>query len=119
MKNFARPLLAVSAFLVIAACGGGGGLVGGPDIPTGLTAIAGDASALLAWNPSNGATHYNVKRSTDVAGPFVVVSGPNVPSFNDTGLTNGVRYYYVVSADGPLGESGNSNVVSVVPQAVQ
>lgn len=119
MKTFARPLLAVSAFLVIVACGGGGSVLGAPEIPTNLVGVAGDGSAVLTWNPSNGATHYNVKRATDSAGPFVVVSGPSVPTYNDTGLTNGTTYYYVVSADSPLGESGNSNVVIVRPQAIQ
>lgn len=117
MKNlsrFARPFGVLTAAIVILACGGGGAL-GAPPIPTNLTGIPGDTEATLAWNPSNGATHYNVKRSLTIGGPFNVISGPNVPAFTDTGLTNGTTYYYVVSADSVVGESGNSAVVAVTP----
>lgn len=118
MKNparFARPLGLLAAALVVLACGGSGSSLGAPEIPTGLTAIPGNGQVSLAWDPSNGATHYNVKRSLSIDGPFTVVAGPNVPAYTDTGLTNGVTYFYVVSADSPLGESGNSAVRQATP----
>jgi fibronectin type 3 domain-containing protein len=104
------------AVILVTACGGGGSVLGAPEIPTNFVGIPQDGQAVLTWNPSNGATHYNVKRSLDSAGPYVVIGGPNVPAYTDTGLTNGTTYYYVVSADGPLGESGNSNVQPVTPR---
>lgn len=113
----ARNLGLFSALLVIVACGGGGSTLGAPPIPANLAGIAGNGQAVLTWNPSEGATHYNLKRSLVSSGPYDVVAGPNVPAYTDTGLTNGTTYYYVVSADGPLGESGNSNVVAVTPNA--
>ncbi|MEQ1823683.1 MAG: fibronectin type III domain-containing protein [Fimbriimonadaceae bacterium] len=118
MKNpagFVRPVAFIFGALVVLACGGGGNTLGAPSIPTGLAGIPGNTEATLTWNPSNGATHYNVKRSLAIGGPFSVVAGPNVPAFTDTGLTNGTTYYYVVSADSVVGESGNSAVVAVTP----
>ncbi len=118
MKNparFARPFGLLAAALVILACGGSGSNLGAPPIPTGFNGVAGDSEVSLFWDPSNGATHYNVKRSLNSGGPYEVIAGPNVPAYTDTGLTNGTTYYYVVSADSPLGESGNSNVISRTP----
>lgn len=95
-------------------------MLGAPPIPRNVTAVAGDGIVNLAWEPSEGATHYNVKRSTTSGGPYTVVGGPNVPVFQDTvanGIANGTTYFYVVSADSTLGESGNSSQVSATPSA--
>lgn len=116
VARFAKPLGLVTAFLVVVACGGGGSSIGAPSIPNGLTAAPGNGQVVLSWNPSNGATHYNVKRSLSVDGPYTVVAGPSIPAYTDNGLTNGTTYYYVVSADSTFGESGNSSVVSATPQ---
>lgn len=116
MKLSARLALLSTGLLVILACGGGGSVLGAPDIPTNVMAIqGGTGEIILSWAPSNGATHYNVKRSLDSSGPYTVLAGPNVPAYTDSGLTAGTRYYYVISADGPVGESGNSSVVSQTP----
>ncbi len=45
-----------------------------------------------------GATNYNVKRSTSEGGPYATVATVGATSYTDTGLTNGITYYYVVSA---------------------
>jgi thermitase len=88
-----------------------------PQAPTNLTATGGQNQAGLAWNPSVGATSYNVKRSTTNGGPYTLIqSGVTAPSFTNTGLTNGTTYYYCVTASNSVGESGISNQASATPQ---
>ncbi len=79
-----------------------------PPIPTGLIATAGNAQISLTWAISSGATSYHVKRSTTTGGPYTQVSAPTTNSFTDTSLTNGTKYFYVVSALNSSGESANS-----------
>ncbi|MGA2430043.1 MAG: glycoside hydrolase family 44 protein [Candidatus Acidiferrum sp.] len=86
-----------------------------PAAPTGLTATAGNAQVSLAWTASSGATSYNVKRGTTTGGPYTLVTSVTVPSYLDTGLTNGTTYFYVVSAVNSIGESPNSAQASATP----
>jgi fibronectin type 3 domain-containing protein len=89
-----------------------------PAAPTGLTATAGDAQVSLSWAASTGATNYNVKRATVSGGPYTTVaSALGGTSFTDTGVTNGVTYFYVATAVGTGGESANSNEASATPTA--
>jgi hypothetical protein len=84
--------------------------------PTGLTASAGDGTATLSWNPSTNATGYNLKRSITNGGPYIIVAtNLNALNFIDTGLSNGIVYYYVVSAVNAVAESANSSPASVRP----
>ncbi len=87
-----------------------------PPTPTGLAATAGDAQAILSWNAATDATGYNVKRSTTSGGPYTIVAA-GIPSttYTDTNLTNGVTYFYVVSAVNAAGESGDSSEVGATP----
>jgi len=87
-----------------------------PATPTGLTATAGNAEVSLTWTASSGATGYHVKRST-TSGAETQISAPTSTSYSDTGLTNGTKYYYVVSAVNSGGESANSSAVSATPTA--
>ena len=80
--------------------------------PTGLTAAAGNAQISLNWNSDFGATGYRLKRSTTSGGPYAIVSGLSGISYTNTGLSNGVTYFYVVSATNSSGESANSTEVS-------
>ncbi len=88
-----------------------------PPIPTGLTAVAGNAQVSLTWSGSTSATTYNVKRSTVSGGPYATLASPATASFTDSTVTNGTTYYYVVSAVNAGGESGNSSQVSAKPTA--
>lgn len=91
--------------------------VGIPNIPTNLTATAGDATIILNWNVVNGATGYNVKRALTTGGPYETIA-TNITelTYTNTGLINGTTYYYVVSALNPGGESASSNEASATPQ---
>ena len=79
--------------------------VGGPPVPTGLTAMAGSAQVALSWNLVTGATDYIVRRSTVSGSGYTVVGSPTEPAFSDSGLVNGTTCYYVVSAVNADGES--------------
>ena len=100
-----------------AALADGAGGSTSPASPT-LSASGGNASASLSWTASSGATSYSVRRGTASGGPYAVVqSGLTGTSFNDSGLTNGAAYHYVVTATNVSGESPPSNDVAVTPSA--
>jgi subtilisin family serine protease len=99
----------------IRSCGGGPSV---PAVPGGLSAIPGNAQVSLAWNVAAGASTYSVKRSTTPGGPYAAIaSGLTDRTYVDGGLTNGLTYYYVVSAVNAEGESGNSAPASATPFA--
>jgi autotransporter-associated beta strand protein len=87
--------------------------------PASLTATANtNLSITLSWPATAGATNYTVKRGTSVAGEtFTVVSGYTGTSYTNSGLVNGTTYYYVVTATGSGGASGNSPEASATPFA--
>jgi fibronectin type 3 domain-containing protein len=89
-----------------------------PDIPDGLVATPGDALVSLSWNPAAFATGYTVKRGEDIAGPYSIIGSTTDPvvTYDDTaGLVNGNTYYYVISATGAGGPSGDSTPISATP----
>jgi autotransporter-associated beta strand protein len=76
----------------------------GPAAPTNLTATIGNSQVTLNWSNSPGATGYIVQRSSTTGGPYAtIVSGVTTNSYTDTGLTNGLIYYYVVAATNSSG----------------
>ena len=89
-------------------------------VPSGLTAAPSNGQVALSWQPSAGASGYQVQRSLVSGGPYQTVGCPAGPAFTDSGLTNGTTYFYVVSASftgGPNsgGESANSLELAVSP----
>jgi autotransporter-associated beta strand protein len=85
------------------------------DTPAGFTGTSGNAQALLNWAASDGATSYNVKRSTTNGGPYAIIASPTTNNYTDAGLLNGMTYFYVVSSTNIFGESTNSAQISVTP----
>jgi len=86
-----------------------------PPAPLNFAAAAGDGQVSLSWNTVTFATGYNVKQSTTSGGAYVTNASLSLTSYTDTAVTNGVTYYYVVSALNSGGESTNSAEVSVLP----
>jgi fibronectin type 3 domain-containing protein len=125
--NRVIPILVLSSLTALlflqAGCAGIGGSGGSgsktgmsvPAVPAGLAAAPGNAQVMLSWMASSGATGYNVQRSTTTGGPYTQISTPTVTNFTDTGLTNGTKYFYVVSASNSVGQSANSAQVSATP----
>lgn len=87
--------------------------------PTNLTASATNAQVTLTWSSVSNATSYTLKRGTSVGNENVtVVSGYTGTTYTNTGLANGITYYYVVTATGTNGTSGNSPEASATPLMV-
>ncbi|RYG19221.1 hypothetical protein EON82_21715, partial [bacterium] len=97
-----------------------------PAAPYGPQAYGQSGRAVVTWQPPSsggtgnaGAFTYSVKRATVSGGPYAVVaSGISDPlTYNDTGLTNGTVYYYVIAAVGAGGEGPSSTEVNAKPMA--
>jgi hypothetical protein len=121
--RFSLLLPATLALLCLAGCGGyGGGSNGGggggnaPPSPTGLAASTANAQVNLTWSASSGATGYYVKRSL-TSGTEAQVAAVSATNYSDNNVTNGTKYYYVVSAFNSYGQSPNSAEVNSTPVA--
>jgi cellulose 1,4-beta-cellobiosidase len=92
--------------------------------PASLSAIADSSGQVaLSWHASVSASSYHLKRALSSGGPYVTVACTNSTSYTDSGLTNGVTYYYVVSAaytgnPDAGGESADSAEVSATAQVL-
>ncbi len=92
--------------------------LGPPAAPSSLTATAGNALVGLTWVGSADAASYRVHRGTISGGPYsAIASGLTATSYSDSAVTNGVAYYYVVTAVNSAGESTNSNEAAATPSA--
>jgi hypothetical protein len=119
-RRWAQLIAAVLLTLALCACGASPWRFN-PDIPEkplGLVATAGDARVSLSWGAANGATSYAIYYSNT---PGVSTSNATrIPGVSDSsavvsGLTNGTRYYFAVSAVNKNGESPLSDQVSAIP----
>lgn len=98
-----------------------------PQAPTALTAVPGNAQVTLNWTASSETDSYLVERAETSGGPYAVIAsnvtgatyGANTSvtaiTYTDTGLTNGITYYYVVSARNASGESPHSWEAEAAP----
>ncbi|MHC4194870.1 MAG: CBM96 family carbohydrate-binding protein, partial [Planctomycetota bacterium] len=93
-----------------------------PAAPANLTATAGNSKVLLNWdnNTEEDLSHYVVYRDTSSGGPYTeIASGVTTSDYNDSGLTNGTTYYYVVTAvDTSNNESADSVEAAAMPEGV-
>jgi fibronectin type 3 domain-containing protein len=78
-----------------------------PLAPENLSAVPGKKQMTLTWSPSPGATAYNVYRSSIVNRQAMqpVAAALAGTRFVDTTLTNGLTYFYTVTAHNDGGES--------------
>ena len=91
-----------------------------PSVPASLTAVASNTQVALTWGASSGAgtITYNVLRSTTSGSGYSAVStAQSGTTFTDTGLSNGVAYYYVIQSSNIAGNSANSGEISGKPIA--
>lgn len=88
--------------------------------PVGISVASADRTLVLHWNPvfSGDPTGTRIYRSTSADGPFVQVAALPLAtvSYTDTGLENGVTYYYRLSAFKSTAESALSAAFPGVPQ---
>jgi len=99
------------------SCSSSGSKGNPPSAPTGVTATAGNAQVTLSWNKVSNAAAYNIYWSTSSG--VTPANGTKIPNvttpYTQPGLTNGVTYYYVVTAINNSGESAPSAQVSATP----
>jgi autotransporter-associated beta strand protein len=83
--------------------------------PSGFKATPQTGQVTVSWN-SMSWVHYNVKRSTASGGPYAILASSlcATNSFLDTNVTEGITYYYVISATNVLGEGPNSPPINTV-----
>jgi len=87
-----------------------------PVAPSGLSALAGNRQVVLFWNGVALAAGYNLQRAPASGGPYTPVTNLITgASFTDTGLVNGLTYYYVVTATNQIGQGPPSAEVSATP----
>ncbi|HYE11562.1 MAG TPA: fibronectin type III domain-containing protein [Patescibacteria group bacterium] len=88
-----------------------------PGAPELYSPVAGNAQVSLSWSPAEGSTEYTVFSSTtsDSYGSELDTVAGSVYSYDATGLTNGITYYFRVKAANP-GGSVYSNQVSATPK---
>jgi polygalacturonase len=86
-----------------------------PAVPTNLTATATNLGVNLTWGQSANATSYNLKRSTTNGGSYALLANVIATNYSDTLVTNGVAYYYVVSATNSAAESADSAQATAAP----
>ena len=79
--------------------------------------LTGDSQINLTWSSVTGTTYYNVYKSLDGL-TYNLISTPatvTTTTYNVTGLTNGILYYFKTTASTTVAESTYSNVVSKAP----
>jgi fibronectin type 3 domain-containing protein len=91
-----------------------------PSAPLGLVATPGNGEITLSWSaPANdggsAVIGYNVYRGPTSGGETLIALLGNVLAHNDSGLTNGQTYFYVIRAVNAVGEGSQSNEASGVP----
>src|SRR5207253_2935867 len=93
-----------------------------PSAPQNLAATGGNAQVTLTWQApaSDGGspiTNYKIYRGRAPSTETLLTTVGAVTSYTDTAVTNGVTYYYQVSAVNNVGEGPRSNEASATPSA--
>ncbi|MDR3457899.1 MAG: polysaccharide lyase family protein [Verrucomicrobiae bacterium] len=87
-----------------------------PVAPISLSAFPGNAQVTLSWTAVAGATGYFLFSGTSSGNETnVVAANYSGTSYVDTGVSNGITYYYVVASTNSTGLSPNSPEASATP----
>lgn len=89
-----------------------------PEVPQNLQTLVGDGQVVLSWTvgDASGITQYLVYRGDTTFIEPDLIDSTTSQTFTDTGLRNGLRYFYQVTAIGTNGlESRPSRPVSATP----
>jgi len=120
MKKIILTICLAALVFALSACGGGGGGTSNSNNTTGgvapaplsMAASCGNQKITVSWAAANGATSYNVYRSTTPGTAGTLVGSSATTSYVDTTGTVGSTYYYTVTAVNGYGESVASAEVS-------
>ena len=91
------------------------------DAPENLSINAGDRYINITWTEPQdlGGTEiikYKIYKGTQSQAEIFFTSvGGNILFFNDTTVTNGITYYYFITAENCVGESISSNELNAMP----
>jgi len=87
-----------------------------PVVVSDLSATSGNGNVNLTWTGVSGAVSYNIYRSTIEGGLYEKIATETTTNYNDTTVTNGLKYVYAVTTvDSAGNESLLSNEVSAYP----
>ena len=87
-----------------------------PAAPSNLTLTTTKKKIRLSWvDNSNNETGFKIERSTDgVNFAQIAIVAANIVTYQNNGVTSGVRYYYRVRATNGAGDSAYSNTANIV-----
>ena len=88
-----------------------------PTAPAGLVALYTEKSIILTWDEirSERIRSYNIYRSEKTADAYELVGDSTIPAFTDKNVERKTRYFYRVTAVGPL-ESGPSKEIDILTE---
>ncbi|MDK2806115.1 MAG: hypothetical protein PWQ94_1279 [Thermoanaerobacterium sp.] len=85
-----------------------------PQAPSNITVESGNGSVELSWSPSDGATGYNIYRSSVEGGLYEkIASNVSATTYKDDSVTNGLKYVYAISAIDGLGNESDKSIDAV------
>jgi hypothetical protein len=90
-----------------------------PSAPKGLYSITQDQAVELNWesNDESDFSYYKIWRNTSPSGTFTLRTNTSDTTYTDQGLTNGVTYWYFITAvDRSGNESNDSKLVYDTPR---
>jgi parallel beta-helix repeat protein len=94
-----------------------------PSPPLGLAAVAESRLVTLIWMPpadtgGSPVTNFKIYRGVSSGGESLLAEVGYVQQYVDIGLTNGVTYYYTITAKNEVGEGVMSEEVAATPAAI-